>query len=93
MGYTRGGLVADPILTPSQIKILKLLLDHKKGLTIDEIFDEITRENPEISKDQVKNDLQELVYSYYARQESTNKWVITTPGLTAVGDMPFAFWP
>jgi len=66
--------MADPILTPSQLKILKLLLDHKGGLTIDEIHDEITKENPEISKDQVKNDLQELVYSYYARQESTNKW-------------------
>ncbi|MBU7009252.1 MAG: hypothetical protein HXS46_01075 [Theionarchaea archaeon] len=85
--------MADPILTPSQLKILKLLLDHKGGLTIDEIHDEITKENPEISKDQVKNDLQELVYSYYARQESTNKWVITTPGLTAAEDMPFAFWP
>ena len=66
--------MADPILTPSQLKILKLLLDHKDGLTIDEIHEEITKENPEISKDQVKNDLQELVYSYYARQESLNKW-------------------
>ncbi|MBU7012392.1 MAG: hypothetical protein HXS46_17060 [Theionarchaea archaeon] len=85
--------MADPILTPSQLKILKLLLNNKEGLTIDEIFDEIAKENLEISKDQVKNDLQELAYSYYTRQESTNKWVITTPGLTAAGDMPFAFWP
>jgi len=80
--------MADPILTSSQKKkILELLSKHEDGLTIDEICNEITKENVEISKDQLKDDLQELALSLFARQESTNKWVITKPGMTAVGAM------
>lgn len=79
--------MADPILTSFQKKILELLSRHEDGLTIDEICNEITKENVEISKGQLRDDLQELALSLFARQESTNRWVITTPGLTAVGAM------
>ncbi|KYK38739.1 MAG: hypothetical protein AYK18_16710 [Theionarchaea archaeon DG-70] len=83
--------MGDTLLQPVQKQILELLVNHKEGLTLEEICE---IENLQIPKDEVSTFLLELTslgFLHSIESGARRKWFITYQGLAAIrSDHP---WP
>jgi len=83
--------MGDTTLEPVQKKILELLVNHRDGLTLEEICE---TENLQIPKDEVNTILLELTslgFLHSTESGARRKWFITYEGLATIrSDCP---WP
>jgi len=83
--------MGDTTLEPVQKQILELLVNHRDGLTLEEICE---TENLKIPKDEVNTFLLELTslgFLHSTESGARRKWFIMYEGLTAIrSDCP---WP
>jgi len=83
--------MGDTTLQPVQKKILELLVNHRDGLTLEEICETV---NLRIPKDELSTFLWELTslgFLHSTESSDNRKWFITYEGLTTIrSDYP---WP
>jgi DNA-binding IclR family transcriptional regulator len=87
--------MGDELINLSQEKILKLLAEQWKGLTIDEIRQYSTERKLGLPGNDLDTILEEMESLRFLRSENgeRTKWYITMKGLCAVGESPDDMWP
>ena len=84
--------MADTILTFMQKAVLDRFVDHRKGLTVEEVC-EGSEEDEVLPVDDVLNTLPELESQGYIRRNPDDaKWFITYDGIRAKGTADYP-WP
>jgi len=84
------------MLTPIQRKILQLLSEHTRGLTVREIVEENDKETQGIQVEELNSTLLNLAVLRLLRSEEESghkKWLITLEGLGAIGAVENWPWP
>jgi len=87
--------MGDELINLSQEKILKLLAEQWKGLTIDEICQYSSEKKLGLPGNDLDIILEEMESLGFLRSEDgeRKKWLITMKGLCAVGGNPDDMWP
>ncbi|MBU7028270.1 MAG: hypothetical protein HXS48_15165 [Theionarchaea archaeon] len=83
--------MGDTLLQPVQEQILELLVNHRDGLTLEEICETVNLQIPKDELNTILLELTSLGFLHSIKSSARRKWFIMYEGLTAIrSDHP---WP